>query len=141
MLANAGNVFWRRALPRPSTRLLGQAGEAAAIRFLERRGYVVLARNLRSRLGEVDLLVRDGATLVFVEVKARRGPVDDPPQGAVNLRKRRRLVRIALGYLAARRLGEPRCRFDVIAVSLDAAGRVTGIRHLRHAFDGDGWVS
>ena len=51
-----------------------------AVRFLERRGYVVLARNLRSRLGEVDLLVRDGSTLVSVEAKAWRGVAGDPPE-------------------------------------------------------------
>src|SRR5262245_31800985 len=124
--------------PRIPTRLLGQAGEAAAVRFLKRRGYVVLARNLRSRLGEIDLLVRDGGTLVSVGVRARRGGAGDPPQAAVNTRKRLRLARLALGYLAARRLGEPRCRFDVIGVSLDDAGRVTDVRHFRHAFDSEG---
>jgi putative endonuclease len=126
--------------PGPTTRFLGQAGEAAAVRFLKRRGYVVLARNLRSRLGELDLLVRDGSTLVFVEVKARRGVAGDPPEAAVTARKRLRLVRIALGYLAGRRLGEQRCRFDVVGVSLDDAGRVTDVRHLRDAFDSEGWA-
>jgi putative endonuclease len=110
------------------------------VRFLKRRGYVVLARNLRSRLGELDLLVRDGSTLVFVEVKARRGAGGDPAEAAVTPRKRLRLVRIALGYLAGHRLGEPRCRFDVVGVSLDDAGRVTDVRHLRHAFDSEGWA-
>ena len=126
---------------RASTRALGRAGEAAAARFLERRGLVILARNLRSRLGEIDLLARDGPTLVFVEVKARRGLPGDPPEAAVNARKRARLARLALGYLAARRLGERPCRFDVVGVLLDKAGGVTGVRHLRHAFDLEGWTS
>ena len=124
-----------------ATRTLGQAGERAAARFLARRGLVILARNLRSRLGEIDLLARDGATLVFVEVKARRATGGDPPETGVDTRKRMRLVRLALGYLAARRLGERPCRFDVVGVSLDEAGRVTGVRHLRHAFDFEGRVS
>ena len=111
------------------------------MRFLERRGLVILARNLRSRLGEIDLLARDGSTLVFVEVKARRGPSGDPPEAAVDARKRARLGRLALGYLAARRLAEQSCRFDVVGVWLDEAGAVTGVRHLRHAFDLDGWTS
>jgi putative endonuclease len=132
-------MAWWRDPPRPTTRRLGQVGEAAAVRFLERRGYVILARNLRSRLGEVDLLARDGSTLVFVEVKARRGS-GDPPQAAVDARKRMRLIRVALGYLAGRRLRDQRCRFDVVAVSLDDAGRVTGVRHLPHAFDTEGWA-
>jgi putative endonuclease len=120
------------------TQSLGRAGEAAAARFLERRGLVILARNLRSRLGEIDLLARDGPTLVFVEVKARRGASGDPPEAAVDARKRIRLTRLALGYLAARRLGERPCRFDVVGVSLDEGGDVTGIRHLPHAFDFEG---
>jgi putative endonuclease len=123
------------------TRALGEAGERAAARFLEERGLVILARNLRSRLGEIDLLARDGPTLVFVEVKARRGAPGDPPEAAVDARKRIRLVRLALGYLAARRLGERPCRFDVVGVSLGEGGRVTGIRHLVHAFDFDGRAS
>jgi putative endonuclease len=130
--------MWWFTRTRVSTRAIGQTGEAAAVQFLRRRGLVVLARNLRSRLGEIDLLARDGATLVFVEVKARRGESGDPPAAGVDGRKRARLVRLALGYLAARRLGEPPCRFDVVAVSLDARGKVTEVRHLRHAFDVDG---
>ena len=120
---------------------LGRVGEAAAARFLEQRGLVILARNLRSRLGEIDLLARDRSTLVFVEVKARRGVPGDPPQAAVDARKRARLSRLALGYLAGRRLGERSCRFDVVGVSLDETGRVTGVRHLKHAFDFEGWTS
>ena len=122
------------------TQSLGRAGKRQPPVFLERRGLVVLARNLRSRLGEIDLLARDGPTFVFVEVKARRSRVGDPRQAAVDARKRARLVRLALGYLAARRLGERPCRFDVVGVSLDETGHVTGVRHLRHAFDREGWV-
>jgi putative endonuclease len=132
----------RNGPTRAPTRALGQTGEAAAARFLERRGLVILARNLRSRLGEIDLVARDGPTLVFVEVKARRGGLPgDLPEAAVDARKRARLARLALSYLAARRLGERSCRFDVVGVSLDEVGGVAGVRHLRHAFDLDGWTS
>jgi putative endonuclease len=126
---------------RPARRSLGRVGEAAAARLLERQGFVILARNLRSRLGEIDLVARDGSTLVFVEVKARRGAPGDSPLAAVDARKRARLSRLALGYLAARRLGERSCRFDVVGVSMDDTGRVIGMRHLRHAFDLEGWTS
>jgi putative endonuclease len=131
---------WWRIATRSSTRAVGAAGEAAAVRYLRRRGFVILARNLRSRLGEIDLLARDGATLVFVEVKTRRGPSAEPPLAAVDGRKRARLTRLALGYLAARRLGEPSCRFDVVGVALDEVGAVTAVRHLRHAFAFEGWA-
>jgi putative endonuclease len=124
-----------------SRRDLGRAGEIAAARFLERRGLMILERNLRSRLGEIDLLARDGRALVFVEVKARRGQPGEPPAAAVNARKRARLSRLALGYLARHRLGERSCRFDVVGVSLDETGVVTDIRHIPNAFDLDGWAS
>ena len=131
---------WWKARASLSTRALGQAGETAAVRYLRRRGLVILARNLRSRLGEIDLLARDGSTLVFVEVKTRRGAAAEPPEAGVDARKRARLIRLALGYLAAHRLGEPACRFDVVGVTLDEAGAVTAVRHLRHAFGVDGWA-
>ena len=102
---------------------------------------MILARNLRSRLGEIDLLAREGQTLVFVEVKARRGSTGDPPEAAVDARKRARLSRLALGYLAGRRLAERSCRFDVVGVSLDESGTVTGARHIPNAFHLDGWAS
>jgi putative endonuclease len=130
-----------KADARIAARARGQKGEEAAARFLEQQGLVILARNLRSHLGEIDLLARDRSTLVFVEVKARRGSPGDPPEAAVNARKRARLSRLALGYLAARRLGERPCRFDVVGVTLDETGGVTCVRHLRHAFDFDGWTS
>ena len=111
------------------------------MRYLKRRGLVILARNLRSRLGEIDLLARDGATLVFIEVKSRRGHWRRSARGRGRWPEAARLVRLALGYLAARRLGEQSCRFDVVGVSLDEVGRVTGVRHLKHAFDFEGWTS
>jgi Holliday junction resolvase-like predicted endonuclease len=75
-----------------------------------------------------------------VEVKTRCGPSGDPPEAGVDARKRARISRLARGYLARRRLGERPCRFDVVGVTLDEAGCVTGVRHLRHAFDVDGWT-
>lgn len=130
----------RRAARRP-TRPAGQAGEEIAARFLERHGFRILARNLRSRLGEIDLIARDGGTLVFVEVKARRGPGSEPPQVAVDARKRLRLARLALHYLARQWLADLACRFDVVAVTLepdgDAASRV---EHFPGAFRQDGWT-
>jgi len=84
--------------------------------------------------GEIDLVCRDGDAVVFVEVKCRRATWGDPPAAAVSWRKQRRLTRLAQHYLKWRRLGDVRCRFDVVSVTLDAAGH-TGIAHVRGAFD------
>ena len=126
-------------MARRPTRRLGQIGEEVAARFLRRRGLTILERNLRSRLGEIDLVGRDGAMLVFVEVKARQGDGGDPPQAAVDARKQARLARLAAGYLAGRRLGERRCRFDVVAVTLDAECGALSVEHFPGAFSVDGW--
>jgi putative endonuclease len=148
-----------RAAPSPrqpsSTRDLGRLGEDLAVEFLVRRGLEILARNLRSRLGEVDILAQEGLTLVFVEVKARRAGSGDPPQVAVHAKKQARLARLALGYLAAHRLGDRACRFDVVAVTLttlpgDARPSATGdgvsdsasprLEYFPGAFRLDGWT-
>jgi len=118
---------------------VGQRGEAEAARFLRQRGFVILDQNVRSRLGEIDLVARDRGTVVFVEVKARQAGRGDPPEASVTPRKQARLARLALGYLTAKGLGEVRCRFDVVAVALDAEARVAAIRHIPGAFQLGGW--
>jgi putative endonuclease len=127
-------------MAKPATGPIGQRGEEIAARFLRRRGVTIVERNLRSRLGEIDLVGRDGSVVVFVEVKARRGVAPDPPQGAVDARKRMRLARLARGYVASRRLGNQRCRFDVVAVTLGEAGDDARVEHFRGAFRVDGWA-
>ena len=120
-------------------RSVGRRGEEEAARFLEKQRLVILDRNVRSRLGEIDLVARDGATLVFVEVKARRQSEGDPPQAAVTGEKQRRLGRLAQHYLKWKGLGEVRCRFDVVAITLDDQDRVKTVRHLPGAFEVQAW--
>jgi putative endonuclease len=95
----------------------GAAAEGLAARFLTARGLVIVHRNYRCRGGEIDLIVRDGETLVFVEVRLRRNQAFGTAAESITAAKRRRLRLAARHYLA--RLGrEPPCRFD--AVLLDA---------------------
>ena len=117
----------------------GRAAEDAAAAYLARAGLTVVERNVRFRAGELDLVCRDGARWVFVEVKARRADWGDAPGAAVAWWKQRRIVRLAQLYLKARALGEPPCRFDVVAVTLEDGG-ATRIRHLPAAFDASGVV-
>ena len=114
-------------------------GEAAAAAHLAALGIDVVERNVRSRLGELDLVCRDGEVWVFVEVKARGPGWGDPAGAAVTATKRRRLALLARHYLKWRGLGEPRCRFDVVDVTLDRDGNAAAIRHLRNAFDVEAW--
>lgn len=90
----------------------GEAEEAAA-RFLAAKGLRILARNYRTRFGEIDLVASEGASLVFVEVRLRSSARFGGAAASVDWRKRRRLESAARHFLA--RLGrEPACRFDVV---------------------------
>src|SRR3990172_7416124 len=97
---------------------LGRMGEDLACRELERRGYAILARPYRRRGGELDIIARDGRTIVFVEVKARGGRQFGDGIEAVTGLKRRRIVQLALDYLVRHRLTEFPCRFDVVSIQM-----------------------
>jgi putative endonuclease len=95
----------------------GRAGESAAAKFLERRGYRIVAYNYRTRLGEIDLIAEDRGTLVFVEVKARATDRFGGPAEAITPAKQARIARLAQQFLTARRLGDRPCRFDAVLIS------------------------
>ena len=114
----------------------GLEGEDLACRHLAGLGYAILARNFRCRSGEVDVVARDGAVTVFVEVKHRRGSGHGAGHESVTFGKRRRIVRAARIFASARGLSESPLRFDVI--SIDEADGRTAIRHDRGAFDVEG---
>ena len=126
-------------MPTDTRRATGIRGEEEAARFLARCGYAILDKNVRTRAGEIDLVAKEGKTLVFVEVKTRRDLAGDPPQAAVNTRKQNRLGKLALGYLKLRRLREMPCRFDVVAVIVNDEGGVKAIRHIPNAFSVAAW--
>lgn len=120
-------------LPDPRQQL-GLDGEQLAADALVARGYVVLARRYRTRFGELDIIARDDDTLVFVEVKARRGVAFGQPGDAVHWRKRRRLARLADAFIAEAGLQHLPCRFDVVAI-IWQDGCAPDIQLFRHAFD------
>lgn len=116
--------------PQPS---LGGSGEEIAAAYLQRRGYVILAKNYRKRFGEIDIVAAEGDTLVFVEVKTRTSAAFGSPLEAVDGRKQRRMAKAALAYLSAGNLHGRPARFDVVAVRLQQGG--PQIEHVRNAFD------
>ena len=119
--------------------LLGRAAEDAAARLLERSRRGVVARNVRLRHGEIDLVCRDREVRVFVEVKCRQDRWDGGPTAAVSWWKRRRLIRSAQHSLKWMRVAEAHCRFDVVAVTSRGDGRFE-IRHIPAAVDASGMV-
>ena len=116
---------------------LGREGERAAEAFLRARGYTIVERNFRCPLGEVDLVALHRRTVVFIEVKTRRGGADGTPFDAVDPRKQRQIRRAAEWFLSARKLTEHAVRFDVVAVWRE--GDRVRCEALEDAFDGDGW--
>jgi putative endonuclease len=96
---------------------LGRRGEAHAARALRRRGYVILERRWRCRIGEIDIVARDGEVIVVVEVKARSRSDYGPPIDAVDRRKRRKLEKLARAYLQAGKRLDVSLRFDVVGVT------------------------
>ena len=91
----------------------GEPGEDHACAFLRGKGFRVLERNFRCRSGEVDVIAKDGDTVVFVEVKERHGDAHGEGHESVTFGKRRRLVRAARLYAASKGLSESPLRFDV----------------------------
>ena len=112
---------------------LGKIGEDLACDELQRRGYAILARRYRRRGGELDIVARDGQTMVFVEVKTREGCEFGAGAESITRLKRRRMASVALDYMARNKLAECPCRFDV--VSIDMGEQPPRIELYQNAFD------
>jgi putative endonuclease len=128
-----------RSATRPSgadpRRRLGTLGESLAAAHLERLGYRVVARNQRSRHGELDLIACDGRALVFAEVKTRLAGTG-PPLESLRPRKAQRIRHLAAAWLhdTAARPRADVVRFDAIGIVVDARGRLLSLDHLEGAF-------
>jgi len=123
------NLFDRQ----PPRDALGDRGENVAARFLRNHGYRIILRNFRCDVGEIDIIAKDGKTLVFVEVKTRED--DDPtPETQVDEVKQHQLTKTAKFYLSRYGNPQPPARFDVVAI-VWPHGRPPRIRHTPDAFE------
>lgn len=110
-------------------RKIGQDYENTAAEYLKQQGYEILAHNFYTRIGEIDLIARDGEYLVFIEVKYRRNASAGYPEEAVTRQKQQRIIRAARYYMLMNRIaGDTPCRFDVLAIE------GTQIRLIKNAF-------
>ena len=112
---------------------VGRYGEELAVRHLKRVGLSILARNWRCAEGELDVVARDGDTIVFVEVKTRTGTGFGTPAAAVDFRKMQRLRGLALRYLMEAHPPFGDMRFDVVSVLVPKRG-APAVEHLRQVF-------
>jgi len=122
------------------SQLKGVEGEALAAAFLIKQGYRILEQNYRSASGEIDIIAREGETLVFVEVKTRSSLRFGPPQGAVDVRKQAKITQVALSYLSEKNSALSDCRFDVVAILSPVQGtklpKGPVLELIRNAFEG-----
>jgi len=112
---------------------VGKKGEDLALKRLKKMGYRCIVRNYRCPLGEVDLIARDGDTLVFVEIKTRRGRSPGYAKEAIDKRKQHQLSKVALAYMKAEDCCDVKSRFDVVAINLSRGGEQIEI--VKNAFD------
>lgn len=115
-------------------KFLGDDGERLAAQFLRRQGFKILARQYHTKLGELDLICREGETIVFVEVKTRRSDAAGRPEEAVTFAKQKQLTRAALAFLKQHGLLECAARFDVVSIVWPADSGDPSIDHYRDAF-------
>jgi putative endonuclease len=112
---------------------LGRLGEDAATQYLKRKGMKILERNLRTPVGEIDLIARYWRFLLFVEVKTRRGSALGSPAEAVGPRKQRQIIQTAKWYLNDNPHKGLQPRFDVIAITVHDGD--FQIEHIPGAFE------
>jgi putative endonuclease len=113
---------------------LGRLGESAAQAFLKQSGWTVLDRNYRFGRREVDLVVRRGGLVAFVEVKTRAGGGFGAPEEAVTWKKRREIEAVARDFLWRHRLDDVDVRFDVVAIVAEQRRGTIRIEHLEDAW-------
>lgn len=119
-----------------STRAEGARNENIALEYLQRKGYRLVKKNFRfGRVGEIDLVMRDGPAFVFVEVKARHSHGFGLPEAAVTPAKRRQIRKVAEGFIYMLKLESYEARFDVVAIDyVTGVGGEPEIRHYINAF-------
>lgn len=116
---------------------LGRWGEDMAARHLQAADYTIVVCNYRCPAGEMDLIATQGSEWVFVEVKTRRGNKYGRPEEAITPSKAGRLVQIAQTYLQEHQLSDVDWRIDVVAIELDARGKLLRLDQIENA--GSGW--
>lgn len=112
---------------------LGRWGEKAALHFLQGHGYQILEHSYRCKVGEIDIVAREGTELVFVEVKTRCSLSFGSPVESISRQKRKKLTQLALVYLSHHRMHHTACRFDVVGILLEKE-KIAQIELVKNAF-------
>ncbi len=117
---------------------LGRRGELAAERYLLKQGYWVIEHSFGEKVGEIDLIVSDGRTVIFVEVKARSSDIAGDPTEAVDSEKQRHISQAARLFAVRNQLENSSLRFDVISILWPDLAKPPQIQHIQNAFEATG---
>ena len=120
-----------------NTRLLGTKGEEIAGSYLKKEGYRIVERNYRTSRGEVDIVAYEGDKLVFIEVKTRRTREYGEGQWAIDRRKQRQMIKVALTYIVRKKINNKSYRFDTVIVE-DLRDGAREVLLIRDAFQAEG---
>ena len=121
---------------RGRNRVLGIKGENIAARFLSRKGYKIIGRNVRLFVGEIDIVAKKGPFFVFVEVKTRESLSFGAPYLSVTWKKKKKLALCALCYLNMRNMSDAARRIDIVSVEIDGfSGQINKIEHFKNAVE------
>lgn len=112
---------------------LGRTGEEAAVKHLKKKGFRIVQRNFRCRIGELDIIAMDGPCLVFVEVRTKAGKAFGLPQESITPQKKHKLRLLASFYLQSNSIKDIPVRIDVIAVTVAPGDRIAKIEHIKNA--------
>jgi putative endonuclease len=113
----------------------GMDSESIAVAYLKKHGYKIIQCNYRTKIGEIDIIAKDGDTIVFIEVKARKSMAYHPKE-AVTKNKKRKISMVALYYLKSTRQINFRARFDVVSIGPQGSGNSSGnIEIIKNAFE------
>lgn len=118
-------------MPKHDNKIKGKSGEKLACSYLKKKGYEIFHKNFTTEIGELDIVVSDGYTLVFVEVKMRMSDAYGTPAEAVDYHKQRKISEVAAQYIKKFRYFDVPVRFDVVEIYADE----NRINHIENAFD------
>ena len=119
---------------------IGNIGEEAAVKALKKQGYKIIERNYRTRLGEIDIIAKDGEYTVFVEVRLRKSNAFGSPADTIDKRKQQKLIKTAQYYAVKNDIYDTPMRFDAVLINADTDGEKlvnTKIEIIKNAF----WLS
>lgn len=116
---------------------IGNIGEEAAVQALKKRGYKIIARNYRTKLGEIDIIAKDGEYTVFAEVRLRKSNAFGSPADTIDRRKQQKIIKAAQMYAVKNEIYDTPMRFDAVLINADTDGEKlvnTKIEIIKNAF-------